>query len=142
MQTKAPGKCIKLIPKIITDGEFAEGHTYKAGACRLTVEFLRLERPVIQLDPADILKGIQLISIDCITGKRVSFRVTTISTNDKDACTVFVVVPYHGRLEDGLFFITRTLAECYITNITGKPDEQDVETGGRTLKELIDYLDR
>lgn len=142
MQTKVPGPVVKLVPKIVADGAYAEGHTYRAGACRLTIEFMRLNRPVIQLGPEDILKGIQLITIDCVTSKAVAFCMATISTNDQNIMPIFVVVPYHGKLVDGLFFITRTLAECYIANISGDPENQDVETGGRTLKELIDYIDR
>lgn len=89
--------------------------------------------------------GILAMGTDAVTGRSVVFAKKSIGIpviGGELTTDIFVVHDAAGKPESGLFFVTRTLAECHFVNITGKATEQDIETGGRTLRELADYLTR
>lgn len=87
--------------------------------------------------------GILAMGTDAITERPVVIAKKSIGIPviGGDVSTdIFVVHEVASKPETGLFFITRTLAECHFVNITGKATEQDLETGGRTLRELANHL--
>lgn len=109
----------------------------------LEVQFQSLKRRTYYRSTIHRGLGVLIIGCDVITERPVALAKKTIgqSVNGKlQDGEVFVVHDLYSPPETGLFFITRTLAECHLINITGKPSEQDIETGGRTLRELTEYL--
>lgn len=87
--------------------------------------------------------GILAMGTDSVTGREVVIAKKSIGIPVIGGTTttdIFVVHEVSSKPEAGLFFVTRTLAECHFVNITGNPAEQDIETGGRTLREIVNHL--
>lgn len=108
-------------------------------------QFMEMGRRLLPVSNENRELGILAICTDSVTGREVVIakkKVALPSLGSNGEFEVYAVHELHGKPENGLFFITRTLAECYFTSITGDPEQQDVETGGRTLKELSEYLQR
>lgn len=107
--------------------------------------FTELGCKLLPITTIDRSLGILAIGIDAVTERPVAFAKKSVGIpviGGTTSIDIFVVHDATSAPESGLFFITRTLAECHFVNITGKATEQDIETGGRTLRELADYLTR
>lgn len=97
-----------------------------------------------QLKIADI--GLLKEGVDRVTGaKTILRRQELVATHSKDrkpdSRTVYIVYSELAGMNNGLFFVTHTLAEVHFNNITGVNKEACNEaSGGRTLPEMIQHL--
>lgn len=112
--------------------------------CNLTLDFKRglLQQGYKLTEPtaAEVEDGIVVIGTDFVTHDSVYFHRIDLNYQGTN-WPVFVVYGVSGPFS-GLFFMTRTLAECYFENITADKEPDDHDSGGRLFGELIQFLDK
>lgn len=105
--------------------------------------FMKQGHSIFRVSAALRSMGVLVMGKDSITGRDVVLTKKTIGIpviGGEASTEIYAVHELSAKSGEGLFFVTRTLAECYFGNITGKPKLQELETGGRTLRELADHL--
>lgn len=118
--------------------------TGAAGICSLTNDFvtglLKAGYKITKPTPEEVEAGVIVIGVDYITGVPVHLSRFKVELGAVDH-TVFAVHSGYNPFI-GMYFVTRTLAECYFENITADKEPEDHDSGGRLFGELIQFLDK